>query len=150
MRNTVPGGEPRYPAVMQTIHGNQSQSSSESKSSEGYTPLAYLDEGLELEGSSEEIDDEDSDEDDIVPLPMTLRSSLNGTNAPIIRPGIIHRLDKGTTGLIVVARDDTSLTNLGEQFKAREVRVLCSISVDIGCPLLCSHAQNVLPDCLLY
>lgn len=32
------------------------------------------------------------------------------------RPGIVHRLDKGTTGLMVVAKSDIAMTNLAKQF----------------------------------
>jgi 23S rRNA pseudouridine1911/1915/1917 synthase len=39
----------------------------------------------------------------------------------VLRPGIVHRLDKGTSGLMVVAKDDLSHTRLCEQFKARTV-----------------------------
>lgn len=38
------------------------------------------------------------------------------------RPGIVHRLDKDTSGLLVVARDDRSHHNLAEQFRRRTVR----------------------------
>jgi 23S rRNA pseudouridine1911/1915/1917 synthase len=37
------------------------------------------------------------------------------------RPGIVHRLDKDTSGLIVVAKHDTAHRNLQAQFKARTV-----------------------------
>ena len=33
------------------------------------------------------------------------------------RPGIVHRLDKDTSGLIVVAKNDKSHNGLSEQFK---------------------------------
>lgn len=39
-----------------------------------------------------------------------------------LRPGIVHRLDKDTSGLIVVAKGDTALRDLQTQFKGREVR----------------------------
>ena len=32
------------------------------------------------------------------------------------RPGLVHRIDKNTTGLLVVARNADSLTHLGRQF----------------------------------
>jgi 23S rRNA pseudouridine1911/1915/1917 synthase len=38
------------------------------------------------------------------------------------RPGIVHRLDVGTSGLIVVARTDVALQRLSEQFAERKVR----------------------------
>ena len=38
------------------------------------------------------------------------------------RPGIVHRLDAETSGVIVVARDDATLRALQEEFKARTVK----------------------------
>jgi 23S rRNA pseudouridine1911/1915/1917 synthase len=38
-----------------------------------------------------------------------------------LRPGIVHRLDKDTTGLMVVAKSDRDLEHLQGQFKARTV-----------------------------
>ncbi len=38
-----------------------------------------------------------------------------------LRPGIVHRLDKQTSGLILVAKDDLTHRRLGEMFAAREV-----------------------------
>jgi 23S rRNA pseudouridine1911/1915/1917 synthase len=37
------------------------------------------------------------------------------------RPGIVHRLDKGTSGLLVVARDDATHAALQEAVRKREV-----------------------------
>ena len=37
------------------------------------------------------------------------------------RPGIVHRLDKGTSGVIVVAKNDTTIRFLQEQFADRTV-----------------------------
>lgn len=37
------------------------------------------------------------------------------------RPGIVHRLDKDTSGLMVVAKTESSHENLADQFRAREV-----------------------------
>ena len=39
----------------------------------------------------------------------------------VIRPGIVHRLDKGTSGLIVVAKTDEAHRNLSTQFEKHEV-----------------------------
>jgi 23S rRNA pseudouridine1911/1915/1917 synthase len=38
-----------------------------------------------------------------------------------LRPGIVHRLDKQTSGAIVVAKDDATHRKLGEMFSARRV-----------------------------
>ncbi len=37
------------------------------------------------------------------------------------RPGIVHRLDKGTSGLLVAAKTESAHENLADQFRAREV-----------------------------
>lgn len=39
-----------------------------------------------------------------------------------LRPGIVHRLDKATSGLIVVAKNDEAHRRLGAQFAKREVK----------------------------
>lgn len=38
------------------------------------------------------------------------------------RPGIVHRLDKDTSGVMVVAKNDLSMRSLTEQFKSRTVQ----------------------------
>ncbi len=38
------------------------------------------------------------------------------------RPGIVHRLDKDTSGLIVIARNETARLDLVEQFRSRSVK----------------------------
>lgn len=38
-----------------------------------------------------------------------------------LRPGIVHRLDKQTSGLIIVAKDDGTHRRLGEMFSQREM-----------------------------
>lgn len=40
----------------------------------------------------------------------------------VLRPGIVHRLDKDTTGALVVAKTDRAHGHLSAQFKARTVR----------------------------
>lgn len=37
------------------------------------------------------------------------------------RPGIVHRLDKDTSGVLVIAKDAATLAALGQQFRRREV-----------------------------
>jgi 23S rRNA pseudouridine1911/1915/1917 synthase len=39
-----------------------------------------------------------------------------------VRPGIVHRLDKDTSGLIVAAKNDRALQFLQEQFQARTIK----------------------------
>ena len=39
-----------------------------------------------------------------------------------MRPGIVHRLDKQTSGVMVIARSEPAIRSLGRQFKDREIR----------------------------
>lgn len=49
------------------------------------------------------------------------KDSLSGIGGEI-RPGIVHRLDKDTTGLLIIAKNDKAHVNLSEQIKNREVK----------------------------
>ena len=48
------------------------------------------------------------------------KDSLSGIGGEV-RPGIVHRLDKDTTGLLIVAKNDKAHINLSEQIKNRQV-----------------------------
>jgi 23S rRNA pseudouridine1911/1915/1917 synthase len=47
--------------------------------------------------------------------------SLSGIGG-VVRPGIVHRLDKDTTGLMVIAKNDDAHISLSEQIKTRELK----------------------------
>ena len=47
--------------------------------------------------------------------------SLSGING-VIRPGIVHRIDKDTSGLLVVAKNDAAHINLSEQIANKTCR----------------------------
>ena len=49
------------------------------------------------------------------------KDSLSGIGGEI-RPGIVHRLDKDTTGAIIVAKNDKAHIKLSEQLKNHEVK----------------------------
>jgi 23S rRNA pseudouridine1911/1915/1917 synthase len=49
------------------------------------------------------------------------RGEVLGSIAGIERPGIVHRLDKETSGLIAVAKTDTAQASLMDQFRRRTV-----------------------------
>lgn len=49
------------------------------------------------------------------------KSSLSGIGGKI-RPGIVHRIDKDTSGLIIVAKNDTAHLNLSKQIQDRKVK----------------------------
>ena len=48
------------------------------------------------------------------------KDSLSGIGGEI-RPGIVHRLDKDTSGLLIVAKNDKAHINMSEQIKNHEV-----------------------------
>jgi 23S rRNA pseudouridine1911/1915/1917 synthase len=48
-------------------------------------------------------------------------SDLSGIGG-ILRPGIVHRLDKNTSGLMVAAKNDFAHQGLAGQFKSREIK----------------------------
>lgn len=48
------------------------------------------------------------------------KDSLSGIGGEI-RPGIVHRLDKDTSGLLIIAKNDRAHINISEQIKNREI-----------------------------
>lgn len=63
--------------------------------------------------------------------------SLSGING-VIRPGIVHRIDKNTSGLLIVAKNDKAHLHLAEQIKAHsftreyEAIVSCVLKQESG------------------
>ena len=53
---------------------------------------------------------------------LLARDDHYGGIAGVARPGIVHRLDRDTSGLIMVARNDAAQASLMAQLKARRVR----------------------------
>ena len=49
------------------------------------------------------------------------KDSLSGIGGEI-RPGIVHRLDKDTSGILIVAKNDEAHVKMSEQIKNREVK----------------------------
>ena len=49
------------------------------------------------------------------------KDSLSGVGGKI-RPGIVHRIDKDTSGLLIIAKNDEAHINLSEQIKNHEVK----------------------------
>ena len=45
-------------------------------------------------------------------------SNINGT----LRPGIVHRIDKETSGLLVIAKNNMAHANLGNQFSNHTIK----------------------------
>jgi 23S rRNA pseudouridine1911/1915/1917 synthase len=68
-------------------------------------------------------------------LMNALRYLLGPLSAPggPLRPGVVHRLDRDTSGVMVVALDDASYYSLVEQFRARTIQREYRALV-FGCP----------------
>lgn len=49
--------------------------------------------------------------------------NLSGING-VLRPGIVHRIDKDTTGSVIVCKNDKAHESLAEQFKAHSINRL--------------------------
>ena len=49
------------------------------------------------------------------------KNSLSGING-VLRPGIVHRLDKDTSGLIIVCKNDKSHNEIARQIQERELK----------------------------
>jgi 23S rRNA pseudouridine1911/1915/1917 synthase len=74
-----------------------------------------------VDGTSVAADDEpEAADDEAVGLSM-VNALPASPDHPVVRPGIVHRLDKGTSGLLVVAKRDRAHQPLAEQFKAHTV-----------------------------
>ncbi|XP_061359291.1 RNA pseudouridine synthase 2, chloroplastic isoform X2 [Gastrolobium bilobum] len=92
------------------------------------------------EFSKEEGPSDTEDSDDEFSSFCSQASSCEGLHSRLsvasIRPGIVHRLDKGTSGLLVVAKDEHSHMKLSEQFKLRTIkRVYVSLTAGIPTPV---------------
>ena len=61
---------------------------------------------------------------------------LSSCNGDSLRPGIVHRLDKDTTGLLVVAKTDAAHENLARQIREKQAHriytALCFGNVRVG------------------
>jgi len=80
--------------------------------------FAEVQNGEEDEEEDDDNDDDDDDDDEIMPY---LGPEEEDTT---VRPGIVHRLDKGTSGLLVCAKNGAAHQHLCDQFAARSVRRL--------------------------
>ncbi|XP_030507930.1 RNA pseudouridine synthase 2, chloroplastic isoform X1 [Cannabis sativa] len=79
-----------------------------------------------VEYSNQEFLSDDDDE-------LKNTSGDHATSEASVRPGIVHRLDKGTSGLLVVAKDEHSHAHLSDQFKLHTIQRVY-ISLTSGVP----------------
>lgn len=73
--------------------------------------------GAGEEQEADELEEEDEEEEESAQLGSSRllsssSASSSSSGSRILRPGIVHRIDKGTSGLIVVAKTETALTRL--------------------------------------
>jgi len=54
--------------------------------------------------------------------PLVIKNEKTGEETKIARPGIVHRLDRDTSGVIVVARNQKSFEDLKKQFQDRKIQ----------------------------
>ena len=74
-----------------------------------------------VEGQAVAADDDPAAADDEAVGLSMVNALPDAPDHPVVRPGIVHRLDKGTSGLLVVAKRDRAHQSLAEQFKAHTV-----------------------------
>ncbi|CAN4094027.1 unnamed protein product [Withania somnifera] len=90
-------------------------------------------------------DVEDASDDDM--NVFSDNRSPNGDDSSVmcessVRPGIVHRLDKGTSGLLVVAKNEHSLADLAEQFKKHTIKRVY-VSITCGVPTTVSGRVDI-------
>ncbi|MBV9270417.1 MAG: RluA family pseudouridine synthase [Candidatus Eremiobacteraeota bacterium] len=73
-------------------------------------------------------------------LVNALLAYVNTLPGDPLRPGLIHRLDRDTSGLLVVAKNDEMLSALGKAMKARNIRREY-LGLAVGSP---THAAGTL------
>lgn len=77
------------------------------------------------------------------------KESLSGING-VIRPGIVHRIDKDTTGSLIICKNDASHIDIAEQIKVHSVNriyhgiVMGNLKDSEGCidNYIARHPQN--------
>mmetsp|Transcript_14945 Transcript_14945/g.43115 ORF Transcript_14945/g.43115 Transcript_14945/m.43115 type:complete len:468 (-) Transcript_14945:1360-2763(-) len=73
--------------------------------------------------------------DDGSPVSKSSSTDMTGADGETLsfRPGIVHRLDKGTTGILVVAKTSQALAALSESFASRNVKKTY-LAITVGNP----------------
>jgi len=55
-------------------------------------------------------------------IPFAIKPSESGTYSTLRRPQSVHRLDKLTSGLLIVAKTKPAMINLSQQFRDRKIK----------------------------
>jgi 23S rRNA pseudouridine1911/1915/1917 synthase len=72
-------------------------------------------------------------EDTIVNALLSHCKDLSGIGG-VLRPGVVHRLDKDTSGILIFAKNDLAYQSLQKQFKNREI-IKKYLALLLGAPL---------------
>ncbi|TVU07570.1 hypothetical protein EJB05_40932 [Eragrostis curvula] len=89
---------------------------------------------LARNSTGDECPDSSDDDIDVFDVDQFTADEVSSeVREALVRPGIVHRLDKGTSGLLVVAKDEHSHAQLAEQFKLHTIRRVY-ISLTCGVP----------------
>lgn len=83
--------------------------------------LHHLGSGTFSVTEGDEDDDITVDEDESLSL-STVNAAPRYDGDVALRPGIVHRLDKDTSGLLVIAKNDVAHAHLAAQFAERTIR----------------------------
>lgn len=76
--------------------------------------------GVDSTGGSRTWSDDEEDNEEVDAAADSLSAEAFDYDA--VRPGIVHRLDKDTSGVMIVAKTSVAKTRLGEQFADRTIR----------------------------
>ncbi|KAK4746120.1 hypothetical protein SAY87_012432 [Trapa incisa] len=90
----------------------------------------------ELLSEAEDALDSDDESSSLTAYQSSTQSGSPNLYGASVRPGIVHRLDKGTSGLLVVAKNEHSHAHLSKQFKLHTIqRVYVSLTCGVPSPL---------------
>lgn len=74
--------------------------------------------------------DEEAEQTSVADILVAQYPSMKSVgDAPDVRPGIVHRLDKEASGVLVVAKTQAAFEHLKEQFKSRQVEKVYDVLV---------------------
>jgi 23S rRNA pseudouridine1911/1915/1917 synthase len=76
-------------------------------------------------------------------LPFVVTVPSRGTYGVLTRPQPVHRLDKPTSGIMVIAKTKPAMQNLCNQFEMRRIKKTYTAIVN-GIPSKASHAQQTI------
>jgi len=79
-------------------------------------------ESIKIEIEEEEQDDENGDDDSAESFIKRDYSEVDLFTSDEIRPGIVHRIDKDTSGLLLVAKNPRTHAKLASQFAVHSIR----------------------------